>query len=75
MTYPLERDWDQRKCDTVRITLFFPFFCYKSLGNISDKKEREQKTLSEEDKGYKTELIMYVKRRIYDLKLSILYTC
>ena len=72
MTYPLERDWDQRKCDTVRITLFFftffsLFFCYKSLGNISDKKEREQKTLSEEEKGYKTELMMYVKRRIYDL--------
>ena len=75
MTYPLERDWDQRKCDTVRITLFSLFFCYKSLENISDKKEREQKTLSEEDKGYKTELIMYVKRRIYDLKLSIVYTC
>ena len=72
MTYPLERDWDQRKCDTVRITLFFSlffslFFCYKRLGNISDKKEREQKTLSEEEKGYKTELMMYVKRRIYDL--------
>ena len=75
MTYPLERDWGQRKCDTVRITLFFPFFLLQKSWEHFGQKEREQKTLSEEDKGYKTELIMYVKRRIYDLKLSIVYTC
>ena len=46
----------------------------KVLGTFSDKKKREQKTLSEEEKGYKTELIKNVKRRIYDVKLSIEYT-
>ena len=54
---------------------FFTFFLLqKALGTFSDKKEREQKTLSEEEKGYKAELMKYVKRRIYELKLSIVYT-
>lgn len=75
MTYPLERDWHQGKCIKVRFPIYgFFFLLQKVLGTFSNKKEREQKTLSEEEKGYKTELMMYVKRRVYDLKLSIVYT-
>ena len=51
------------------------FFVTKSLGNIFEQKgKRIENRLSEEEKGYKTELIKYVKRRIYDVKLSIVYT-
>ena len=57
-----------------RLRLFF-LFVTKSLGNIFEQKgKRIENRLSEEEKGYKTELMKYVKRRVYDLKLSIVYT-
>ena len=46
MTYPLERDWGQRKCDTVRITLFFPFFLLqKSWEHFGQKGKRIENPL------------------------------
>ena len=58
-----------------RLRLFFFLFVTKSLGNIFEQKgKRIENRLSEEEKGYKTELMKYVKRRVYDLKLSIVYT-
>ena len=59
-----------------RLRLFFFLFVTKSLGNIFEQKgKRIENRLSEEEKGYKTELMKYVKRRVYDLKLSIVSTC